>query len=1411
MQVSSPGSFAQMVPPGSWTQVSSPGSLAQVCPPGPPQRSPFADAAAAAAAHVPVHVHSQGVHSHAQRLQFADAFPGSSMGPQLVAVAPSLVQPAIESPCSSATLCASAAAAAVPPHVLPVHQASHAHAPPQHQPPYAPPPRLRSGQPPAAPPLDISFARAMNEPLLFRQWERKVASWRLRATQWLPEPELALVLVEALSGDAAVLTQDIALGDLYCPGGVDILLDHLAPLRQPRVTNYQQSMKTYESLRRRAGETTKSFHARFLSAEHQLARLGLQCYSGESRGIKWLAAMDLPPQEQRQVLTSAGGYDLEKLKQATELQYGGLPPPVRSQPPPKPGGNRPPHAGTGAARRPHAAHVAEELGEEAAAAVAETPEGDPLDAVVEALSVTTQKLKAYTLSRGFVPPQSKGKGKDGKGKSKGKEAKGDKGKGTSSSSSSPSTSTSSSSQSGLAQRVSAAATQVATRPRQALATAWEQFVLDYAEEADPVAEENYEEWDYNEYQQNDETADHWDACVLQHCSPHSPPLCQSLAWDINFVQREHDHWAITLVLDTACQRSVCSQQMLDQLPLAFLQQQGEHETFRFGMGTCVSQTRSSVGLRIHRDVVAEPDFNLSFSTAKTSIPFLLSRGALETLGADISLATHSVTLTRLPDQPVIPLVSAAGHLGVKLWVSAPSTPPQPSQDVVIVAEAVLSTDDEADGGTQPDEVHDSCLTTRRDDLPMMRPAEHLDPHAESVLLDATLPRCRSRTNLKQHSEHPTCGIIFGGYTRRGVGVTMASTKRSPLLQAALRVAASRPKNMQSPFLSIALTRGPVSRHRDMNAGVSCTMALGQYRGGALVVNQQPFYNHRSWVMFDAAEEHYVADYTGSRTSISLFTPRFPGLLRNHLPMLRSLGFPTARWLQQPGWLQMKGDRLLPSDHPHGIPTVGARQFLHAVMEPAHTSYQNAVAPSCAASGPSPSATDTFRQDDGRRSSMATLDISRPHDYGEGTQTCSTNRFVAIESATPSSHFSPVGDAAVVFTMDIPQSSDGRSLGAGAHTTSSCRETQYQAGDLHSRSNQALRQQVRFVPEVRDLPGKVAMEHPNRPMGEAHTEDEHQSELARLDHAQRSSTNGGLRGQPKHVRKQNKLLLGRMRRSLEAVALLTCAFDSLVVDYDQVANCSLPDALDETNSSLSCFDCWPTFVDVDRDVDKWEAIFLAIEHSMGQQQLWELDASHALYGQIADLVPWELTRVAINRQPKVFRLTTEPHSHRASVLLHDDRTISIVSEDLADIVNPRRRFPKPVVIGIFLAGHAPERYPPEELHREGTRMTSRAANPDIQPAALIPGHVKQFRVSHGIMIRVPKSSQLHEEEARVVGRLHTSMGHPSEKALIRLLGQHRVRPGVLDAVRGMDCEYCKRNKGPDPPHQVSMPRLSSGSF
>eukprot|EP00971_Amphidinium_carterae_P202636 4020818-Amphidinium_carterae.2 len=270
-----------------------------------------------------------------------------------------------------------------------------------------------------------------------------------------------------------------------------------------------------------------------------------------------------------------------------------------------------------------------------------------------------------------------------------------------------------------------------------------------------------------------------------------------------------------------------------------------------------------------------------------------------------------------------------------------------------------------------------------------------------------------------------------------------------------------------------------------------------------------------------------------------------------------------------------------------------------------------------------------------------------------------------------------------------------------------------------------------------------------------------------------------------MRKHRKLLLGRLRRALDAAVLLTCAFSTLVTGYDQVMHAS-----EEANS----FDCLPTFVDIERSETHWREIFVAAEHSMGQRPLWELEPTHSLYAQIAALVPWELTRVAINRQPKVFRFVAGPHSHRASILLHDDRTISIYTEGLADIVNVRQRFQKPVILGIFIAGHAPERYPPEELHRQGTTMTSRAANPDTFSLQL-----------------EPLSSQLVEEEARVVGRLHTSMGHPSEEALIRLLGQHRVRPGVLDAVRGIDCEYCKRSKPPNPPHQVSMPRLVAGSF
>eukprot|EP00971_Amphidinium_carterae_P289337 5744595-Amphidinium_carterae.2 len=69
--------------------------------------------------------------------------------------------------------------------------------------------------------------------------------------------------------------------------------------------------------------------------------------------------------------------------------------------------------------------------------------------------------------------------------------------------------------------------------------------------------------------------------------------------------------------------------------------------------------------------------------------------------------------------------------------------------------------------------------------------------------------------------------------------------------------------------------------------------------------------------------------------------------------------------------------------------------------------------------------------------------------------------------------------------------------------------------------------------------------------------------------------------------------------------------------------------------------------------------------------------------IRDKIPWHIVNLQINRSPKVYRLVQEPDTHKASTRLHDDDDqVTVVTEDLGDVMHARRRFAKPVRIGIF---------------------------------------------------------------------------------------------------------------------------------
>ena len=143
--------------------------------------------------------------------------------------------------------------------------------------------------------------------------------------------------------------------------------------------------------------------------------MGLTVYQGESRALKWLNGLDLPAPEQRLVLSSAGSYDITRLLLSVELHCAGHPPPTQTR-----GQEMGKAKGKGGKRAALQVHVtqtfsssgAEPTSPEAIHESRGSEEGCELEEVAEALSVTAQRLKHLTLSRGWVPPANKGKGKN---------------------------------------------------------------------------------------------------------------------------------------------------------------------------------------------------------------------------------------------------------------------------------------------------------------------------------------------------------------------------------------------------------------------------------------------------------------------------------------------------------------------------------------------------------------------------------------------------------------------------------------------------------------------------------------------------------------------------------------------------------------------------------------------------------------------------------------------------------------------------------------------------------------------------------------------------------------------------------------------------------------------------------------
>ena len=104
-----------------------------------------------------------------------------------------------------------------------------------------------------------------------------------------------------------------------------------------------------------------------------------------------------------------------------------------------------------------------------------------------------------------------------------------------------------------------------------------------------------------------------------------------------------------------------------------------------------------------------------------------------------------------------------------------------------------------------------------------------------ILLQHKLPKARQRTNVVTQDYTPH-GRLFGGYTTRGEGVTMASYRFPEVIFAIHSLAATRPSGFaDEPYLSAQLNSAmSLPIHKDKNNhSMTWLIALGNFTGGRL--------------------------------------------------------------------------------------------------------------------------------------------------------------------------------------------------------------------------------------------------------------------------------------------------------------------------------------------------------------------------------------------------------------------------------------------------------------------------------------------------------------------------------------------------------------------------------------------------
>ncbi|CAE7353272.1 GIP [Symbiodinium sp. CCMP2592] len=226
------------------------------------------------------------------------------------------------------------------------------------------------------------------------------------------------------------------------------------------------------------------------------------------------------------------------------------------------------------------------------------------------------------------------------------------------------------------------------------------------------------------------------------------------------------------------------------------------------------------------------------------------------------------------------------------------------------------------------------------------------------------------------------------------------------------------------------------------------------------------------------------------------------------------------------------------------------------------------------------------------------------------------------------------------------------------------------------------------------------------------------------------------------------------------------------------------------------DVW--FLDINRHQESWRPLLQEAEKRLRGLTTSSVTLKASPFmEQVKALVPWDIKKVQLFRAPKQRRLPqdvlNEGWQHRGAALMYNNETIALEAEAISTIINsPTGKYSTPVRIGIYFYGNAPATSlnPEENQQPEAAKKTNDAVVLPDKEDQMLPGHPGYKDINF-------PGSDAPTWVHQVLRRMHTNLGHPPKEVLVRQLVTAGASETAVRAARHLRCETCLRVS---PPYQ-----------